>query len=138
MGTMLLVLVLAGCLPSAAYLCFLALGRLKARLGRLVPGEGLTQLVLAAVAVFCFSTGLLLGVLPFTSQFPYYKQEKGMIVALLFFLMGVLALQVMQFIRTQIRVRQPRRENGRTNGRRQQVRNRRQAAHSYAVSNSKS
>ena len=138
MGTMLLVLVLAGCLPSAAYLCFLALGKLKVRLGRLVPGEGLTQLVLAAIAVFCFSAGLILVVLPFTSQIPYYKQEKGLIVALLFMLMGVLAIQVMQFIRTQVRVHRPRRDNGRETGRRQPQRSRRQAARSYAVSSSKS
>jgi hypothetical protein len=138
MGTMLLVLVLAGCLPSAAYLCFLAIGKLKARLGRLVPGEGLTQMVLAAIAAFCFCTGLILVVLPFTSHIPYYKQEKGLIVALLFMLMGVLALQVMQFIRIQTRAYRSRRETYRGISRRQNQHGRRQAARTYAVSDSKS
>ena len=138
MGTMLLVLVLAGCLPSAAYLCFLALRKLKVRLGHLMPGEGLTQMVLAAIAAFCFSTGLILVVLPFTSQIPYYKQEKGLIVALLFMLMGVLALQVMQFIRVQARARAPHREKGRATVRRQPRRRSRIAARTYAVSDSKS
>ena len=137
MGTMLLVLVLAGCLPSVAYLCYLVAGKLKARLGHLKPGEGFTQMVLAAIAAFCFCTGLILAVLPFTSQIPYYKQEKGLIVALLFFLMGIMALQVMQFIRTQTRVRSHRyAEVGDT--RRPQKNSSRRAARTYAVSNSKS
>jgi hypothetical protein len=138
MGNMLLVLVVVGCLPSLAYLCYLVFQRLKVRLGRLVPGEGLTQLVLAAIAVFCFGTGLVLVVLPFTSHIPYYKQEKGMIVALLFLLMGILAFQVMQFIRTQIRSYGPRRDNHYGGRHRSQGRTKRTVAGSYAVSNSKS
>ncbi len=138
MGNMLLVLVVAGCLPSLAYLCYRVFQRLKVRLGRLVPGEELTQLVLAAIAVFCFGTGLVLMVLPFTSHIPYYKQEKGLIVALLFLLMGILAFQVMQYIRTQVRSSSPRRAKhygGRPRG---PGRAKRTVAGSYAVSNSKS
>lgn len=138
MGSMLLVLVLAGCLPSVAYLCYLAACKLKARLGHLVPGEGLTQMVLAAIAAFCFCTGLILAVWPFTSQIPYYKQEKGLIVALLFILMGVLALQVMQFIRTQTRVYRSHRFTAASDDRGQRENNRRRTARTYAVSNSKS
>ncbi len=137
MGSMLLVLVLAGCLPSFAYLCYHVFQRLKVRLGRITPGEGLTQLVLAMIAVFCFSTGLILVALPFTSHVPYYKQEKGLIVALLFLLMGILAFQVMQFIRTQVRMRSPRQANRYGDSRRHAGRAKRTAARPYAVSNSR-
>ncbi len=138
MGNMLLVLVLAGCLPSLAYLCYHVFQKLKVCLGHLVPGEGLAQLVLAAIAVFCFSTGLILAVLPFTSHVPYYKQEKGLIVALLFLLMGILAFQVMQFIRTQIRTNGPRHRHHRGDRNRHPGRSRRTVAGPYAVSSSKS
>jgi hypothetical protein len=137
MGNMLLVLVVAGCLPSLAYLCYHVFQKFKVRLGCFVPGEGLTQLVLATIAIFCFGTGLVLVVLPFTSHIPYYKQEKGMIVALLFLLMGILAFQVMQFIRTQVRPSDPRRDNHYGGRRRSPGRAKRTVTGSYAVSNSK-
>lgn len=136
MGTMLVVLVVAGCLPSVAYLCFRAFRRLKVRLGHLLPGEGLVQITLATIAAFCFSTGLILVVLPFVGQLPYYKQEKDLIVALLFLLMGVLALQVMQFIRTQIRPVSSRKDVGRGIRKRSGQRVRRKMARPYAVSDS--
>ncbi|MBW7996772.1 MAG: hypothetical protein FVQ81_09450 [Candidatus Glassbacteria bacterium] len=134
MGTMLLMLVVAGCLPSIAYLCFQALRRFKVRLGHVLPGEGLTQMALATIAAFCFGTGLILVILPFIGQIPYYKQEKGLIVALLFLLMGVLALQVMQFIRTQVRALHPRPDRSPRPGSRRPQRRKRTVARSYAVS----
>jgi hypothetical protein len=135
---MLILLVVAGCLPSIAYLCYHVGRKLKVRLGRMKPGEGLVQVVLGSIAVFCFITGLLLVVLPFTGHIPYYRQERGLIVALLFLLMGVLAVQVMQFIRVQAKTITPRRET-RSAGRRSGHRRAGQSpAGRYAVSDSKS
>lgn len=107
MENVLILLAAVGCLPSLLYVGYLILRRLKKRLRGWLPGDGLTQVVLVAVSVFCFSSCLLLVVWNFATPVPYFHLEKALIIALLFLLMGILCLQVLQFIRLQNRTYRP-------------------------------
>jgi hypothetical protein len=106
----LLLIVLCSCLPSVCYLIFTlgqkALGRLRRRLGLFNP-EGATQATLIALSVFCFGAGLFLVAWNLTTPIPYSQREKSLVIALLFLLLGVLCLQVLNFIRWQTRPQRP-------------------------------
>jgi len=133
MESVFLLLAAVGCLPSLFYVAYLVLKRMKRRLRGWLPGDGLTQVLLVAVSVFCFSSCLLMVVWNFATPVPYFHLEKALIIALLFLLMGILCLQVLQFIRLQNRpyrsvMNIPRRTS---------AGNSRKIARPYAVSNSK-
>ena len=107
MESMLIILALAGCLPSIVYLAYLIIKRIGRRIRHVFPSEGLTQVVLVAVSMFCFGSFLFLVFWNFATPPPYYYLEKSLVIALLFLLMGILCLQVLQFIRLQDRQRKP-------------------------------
>ncbi|MFH1070373.1 MAG: hypothetical protein V1794_12210 [Candidatus Glassbacteria bacterium] len=133
MESVFLLLAAVGCLPSLFYVAYLVLKRMKRRLRGWLPGDGLTQVLLVAVSVFCFSSCLLMVVWNFATPVPYFHLEKALIIALLFLLMGILCLQVLQFIRLQNR---PYR-SAMNIPRRTSAGNSRKVARPYAVSNSK-
>ncbi|RLB04670.1 MAG: hypothetical protein DRG59_09975 [Deltaproteobacteria bacterium] len=98
---LLLIAALAGCVPSLFYAFVLGYRKFRVRIRSALPDDGLTQIVLFAVAFFCFGSCLFLLFWSFTTQLPYFHREKALIIALLFLLMGILCVQVMQFIRLQ-------------------------------------
>lgn len=92
------------CAPSILYLGFILCKSLQKWIRRHLPAlstEDVSQFVLVMVSVICFGLSLFLVVLNFVSPLPYYHREKSLIIALLFLLMGVLCLQVLQFVRWQ-------------------------------------
>ena len=92
------------CAPSVFYLLFILCKYLHRWLRRHFPimsAEDATQLILVVAAVLCFGLCLLLVVMNLVSQIPYYHREKSLIIALLFLLMGILCIQVLQFVRWQ-------------------------------------
>ena len=66
-----------------------------------LAGEDVSQLILVMISIACFGMSLFLVVLNFVTAIPYFQREKSLIIALLFLLMGVLCIQVLQFIRWQ-------------------------------------
>ena len=134
MESMLIIAALAGCLPSVIYLAFHIFTRIRRRMRLALPCEGATQVILVAVAIFCFGWSLFLILWNFAAPPPYYHLEKALIIALLFLLMGILCLQVLQFIRWQNRQQQPRiRVSAVRSGRK----SRNRIARPYVVTNSK-
>jgi len=107
METMLIIAALAGCLPSVIYLAFHIINKIRRRIRRASPCEGLTEVILVAVAIFCFGWSLFLLLWNLATPPPYYHLEKSLIIAFLFLLMGILCLQVLQFIRWQNRQQRP-------------------------------
>ena len=134
METMLIIAALAGCLPSVIYLAFRIINKIRRRMRHGLPCEGATQVILVAVATFCFGWSLFLLLWNLATPPPYYHLEKSLIIALLFLLMGILCLQVLQFIRWQNRQQRPKirlsaNSPGRSNPKR--------VARPYVVSDSK-
>ena len=107
METMLIIAALVGCLPSVIYLAFHIFNGIRRRMRQVLPYQGATQLILVAVAIFCFGWSLFLLFWNLATPPPYYHLEKSLIIALLFLLMGILCLQVLQFIRWQNRQQRP-------------------------------
>lgn len=99
-----------------------------------LPCEGATQVILVTVATFCFGWSLFLLIWSFALPPPYYHLEKSLIIAFLFLLMGILCLQVLQFIRWQNSQQRPKiRLSAKSPGRSNQKR----IARPYVVSDSK-
>jgi hypothetical protein len=125
------------CAPSVFYLLYILCKFLHLRLRRHFPilsTEDATQLILVVVSVICFGLSLLLVVLNLVTPIPYYHREKSLIIALLFLLMGILCIQVLQFVRWQRHQKGQLRRRpapGRTVARKRVVRG-------YKVSNQKS
>lgn len=107
METALIIAALVGCLPSVIYLAFHVFNRIRWRMRRVLPYEGATQMILVAVAIFCFGCSLFLLFWNLAAPPPYYHLEKSLIIAFLFLLMGIFCLQVLQFIRWQNRQQGP-------------------------------
>lgn len=134
METVLIIAALAGCLPSLIYLAFLIFNRIVRRMRQVSPFQGATEVLLVAVAIFCFGCSLFLLLWNFATPPPYYHLEKSLIIALLFLLMGILCLQVLQFIRLQNRQQRP---TIRVSTRRTGRSNQKRIARPYVASNSK-
>ena len=98
------------CAPSIFYLVYILGKNLRRWLHRHLPTlatEDVTQLILVMASMICFGLSLFLVVLNFVTPIPYYHREKSLIIALLFLLMGILCIQVLQFVRWQSHQRRP-------------------------------
>jgi len=98
------------CAPSIFYLVYILGKYLNRWLNRHWPAlsvEDVTQLVLVMVSIICFGLSLCLVVLNFVTPIPYFHRGKSLIIALLFLLMGILCIQVFQFVRWQSRQKRP-------------------------------
>jgi len=130
----LLAVALIGCVPSIFYLIFVSLKGILRLVRRYFPYEGATQFALVFISLLCFGFSLFLVVWNFITPIPYYHREKFLMLALLSLLLGVFCLQVLQFIRLEIRQQHPRQ-----NVSSERVReNQRRSVRTYVVSNSKS
>ncbi len=107
METTLIIAALVGCLPSVIYLAFHIINGIRRRMRQVLPYQGAVQLILVAVAIFCFGWSLFLLFWNLATPPPYYHLEKSLVIALLFLLMGILCFQVLQFIRWQNRQQRP-------------------------------
>ncbi len=108
MGHKILLLAAVCCTPSIFYLAFILgrkLHRWVRRNSTTLSIEDITQLILVMVSIICFGLSLLLVVLNFMTPLPFFHREKSLIIALLFLLMGILCVQVFQFVRWQSRQR---------------------------------
>lgn len=94
------------CLPTLCYLvCIvgrLGMRRFRGKLTRL-GADGAIQVVLVAVAVFCFVCAVFTAGWVTLSGDPYYHLQRMLVLALLFLLMGVFCVQLLQFVRMQDR-----------------------------------
>jgi uncharacterized membrane protein len=98
------------CAPSVFYLVYILGKYLNRWLNRHWPAlsvEDITQLILVMVSIICFGLSLFLVVLNFVTPIPYYHRGKSLIIALLFLLMGILCIQVFQFVRWQSHQKRP-------------------------------
>jgi len=101
METKLLIAALVGCVPTIFYLLVIGFKKIQLKLRRIFPHEGITQVILVAISLLCFSTCLFLVIWNFFTPIPYYHRERLIVIAILFLLMGIFCLQVLQFVRLQ-------------------------------------
>lgn len=106
MDSKLIIILAICCLPSILYGAYAVLKAIFKWIGGkagTLSVENVGQLMLVMIAVFCFGLSAYLLLVNIGSNIPNYYREKTLVISLLFLLMGVLCIQVLQFIRIQDR-----------------------------------
>ena len=106
MDSKLIIILALCCLPSILYGTYAVLKAIFKWIGGkagTLSAENIGQLMLVMIAIFCFGLSAYLLLVNIGSDIPNYYREKTLVISLLFLLMGVLCIQVLQFIRIQDR-----------------------------------
>ncbi|MCE5273126.1 hypothetical protein LLH00_17755 [bacterium] len=110
MGNKLLLVIGMSCLPSLFYLFYVLFRRGRRHLSKSalrIGHDSIVQILLAALAIFCFLLSATFAGWLLFSHVPYYHLQKALVLSVLFLLLGVFCIQVLQFIRLQGRPSQP-------------------------------